>query len=100
MVSTSFPHLIKTISTIVRTIGLTTIFFFLSVPGTIAAAVSFGIQFVLIVCWRLYYVWQNKRRDKKAAESGISKEEQERLGRELGETDTTDLQNPHFRYSL
>jgi ACS family allantoate permease-like MFS transporter len=54
----------------------------------------------LIVCWRLYYVWQNKRRDKKAAESGISKEEQERLGRELGETDTTDLQNPHFRYSL
>jgi ACS family allantoate permease-like MFS transporter len=100
MVSTSFPRLIKTISTIVRTIGLTTIFFFLSVPGTIGAAVSFGIQFVLIVCWRLYYVWQNKRRDKKAAESGISKEEQERLGRELGETDTTDLQNPHFRYSL
>jgi ACS family allantoate permease-like MFS transporter len=75
-------------------------FFFFTVPGTIGAAISFGIQFVLIVCWRLYYVWQNKRRDKKAAESGISKEEQERLGRELGEVDTTDLQNPHFRYSL
>jgi ACS family allantoate permease-like MFS transporter len=71
-----------------------------TVPGTIGAAVSFGIQFVLIVCWRLYYVWQNRRRDKKAAESGISKAEQERLGRELGEVDTTDLQNPHFRYSL
>jgi ACS family allantoate permease-like MFS transporter len=72
----------------------------LTVPGTIGAAVSFGLQFVLIVCWRLYYVWQNRRRDKKAAESGVSKEEQERLGRELGEVDTTDLQNPHFRYSL
>jgi ACS family allantoate permease-like MFS transporter len=71
-----------------------------TVPGTIGAAVSFGLQFVLIVAWRLYYVWQNRRRDKKAAESGISKEEQERLGRELGEVDTTDLQNPHFRYSL
>lgn len=71
-----------------------------TVPGTIGAAVSFGLQFVLIVAWRLYYVWQNRRRDKKAAESGISREEQERLGRELGEVDTTDLQNPHFRYSL
>lgn len=45
-------------------------------------------------------MWQNRRRDRKAAESGITKEEQERLGRELGESDTTDLENPHFRYTM
>jgi ACS family allantoate permease-like MFS transporter len=45
-------------------------------------------------------MWQNRRRDKKALESGISKEEQERLGRELGELDTTDMENPHFRYTM
>jgi len=73
---------------------------FLPVPGTIGAAISLGLEFILIISWRLYYVWQNRRRDRKAAESGISKEEQERLGRELGEVDTTDLQNPHFRYTM
>lgn len=55
---------------------------------------------MLIVSWRIYYIWQNRRRDRKALESGITKEEQERLGREFGETDTTDILNPHFRYTL
>lgn len=45
-------------------------------------------------------MWQNKRRDKLAMESGISKEEQERLGREMGERDVKDLHNPYFRYTL
>lgn len=45
-------------------------------------------------------MWQNKRRDRKAAESGVSKEEQERLGREMGENNVTDIQNPHFRYTM
>lgn len=45
-------------------------------------------------------MWQNKKRDRMAAESGISKEEQERLGREMGEQDITDLQNPYFRYTM
>lgn len=70
------------------------------IPGTIGCAVCLGAQFVLITVWRLYYVWQNKRRDRAAEASGISKEEQERLGRELGEQNVTDLQNPHFRYTL
>ena len=35
-----------------------------------------------------------------AAASGIDKEEQERLGREMGERDVTDLQNPYFRYTM
>ncbi|KAK3621088.1 hypothetical protein LTR56_023014 [Elasticomyces elasticus] len=70
------------------------------IPGTIGAAICLGAEALLIVAWRLYYVWQNRRRDKAAAESGISKEEQERLGREMGELNVTDMQNPHFRYTM
>ena len=70
------------------------------IPGTIGACACLGIQFVMICAWRGYYMWQNRRRDKKAAESGLSKEEQERLGRELGEKNVTDLENPHFRYTM
>ncbi|KAK3066214.1 hypothetical protein LTR53_017525 [Teratosphaeriaceae sp. CCFEE 6253] len=70
------------------------------VPGTIGAAVCLGTQFCLIISWRLYYVWQNRKRDREAEASGLSREEQEKLGREMGERNVTDLQNPHFRYTL
>lgn len=70
------------------------------IPGTIGCAVCLGAEFVLIAAWRLYYRWQNKRRDRMAAESVVSKEEQERLGREMGERDVTDLLNPYFRYTM
>lgn len=69
------------------------------VPGTIGACVCLGMEFVLICAWRGYYVWQNKRRDRRAEASGVAREEQERLGRELGERNCTDLENPHFRYT-
>lgn len=70
------------------------------IPGTIGCAVCFGTEFVLICCWRGYYMWQNRKRDRMAAESGISAEEQEKVGREMGERDVTDLNNPYFRYTL
>ncbi|RDW83238.1 MFS general substrate transporter-26 [Coleophoma crateriformis] len=70
------------------------------IPGTIGCAICLGAQFVIILAWRFYYVWQNKRRNRAAEATGITKEEQERLGRELGEQNVTDLQNPHFRYTL
>lgn len=70
------------------------------IPGTTGCAVCLGAECVLIWSWRYYYIWQNKRRDRLAAESGISKEEQERLGREMGENNVTDTKNPYFRYSL
>lgn len=69
-------------------------------PGTIGACACLGIEIVLIAAWRGYYMWQNWRRNKWAAESGLSKEEQERIGREKGEQNETDLQNWHFRYTL
>ncbi|EKD18366.1 uncharacterized protein L3040_006759 [Drepanopeziza brunnea f. sp. 'multigermtubi'] len=70
------------------------------VPGTIGASVCLGLEFVCIVAWRGWYMWQNSKRDRVAAESGITKEKQERLGRELGEQDVTDLRNPYFRYTM
>ncbi|KAL3422436.1 major facilitator superfamily transporter [Phlyctema vagabunda] len=70
------------------------------IPGTIGAAICLGAEFVLICSWRGYYMWQNNRRDRAAEASGVSKEEQERLGREMGEKDVTDLNNPHFRYTM
>ncbi|KAK5113733.1 hypothetical protein LTR85_010750 [Meristemomyces frigidus] len=70
------------------------------IPGTTGAAVCLGAEFTLICVWRGYYMWQNRRRDRAATASGISKEEQEKLGRELGERNVTDLQNPHFRYTM
>lgn len=70
------------------------------IPGTVGAAICLGAEFCLISLWRGYYMWQNRRRDKMAASSGISKEEQERLGREMGERDVTDLKNPYFRYTM
>lgn len=70
------------------------------IPGTVGSCVALGIEFLLIVSWRYYYVWQNWKRDKAAAASGISKEEQERIGQELGEQNCTDLENPHFRYTM
>jgi hypothetical protein len=70
------------------------------IPGTVGACACLGLEFILICCWRFYYVWQNRRRDKKALESGVSREEQEKLGREMGEQNKTDLENPHFRYTM
>lgn len=70
------------------------------IGGTIACSACFGLEVFVIICWRLWYMYENKRRDRLAAESSMSKEEQEQHGRELGEQDVTDRQNPYFRYSM
>ncbi|KAJ5108312.1 MFS general substrate transporter [Penicillium angulare] len=70
------------------------------VSGTIACSVCFALEAVCILLWRFWYMWENRRRDRLVAESGLSKEEQEARGRELGERDVTDLKNPYFRYSM
>ena len=70
------------------------------VPGTIGACACLGLEFLLICTWRMYYVAQNKKRGREAAASGLSAAEQERLGREMGEKNATDLENRWFRYTL
>ncbi|CAG9990539.1 unnamed protein product [Clonostachys byssicola] len=68
--------------------------------GTIACSACFGLEVIIIIMWRLWYVYENRRRDRLAAESGLSKEEQENEGRLLGEQDVTDRKNPYFRYAM
>lgn len=70
------------------------------VSGTIACSVCFGLEVFVIIAWRLWYMRENRRRDRLAAESGKTKEEQELEGQRFGEQDMTDLENPHFRYTM
>lgn len=69
-------------------------------PGTIGACACLGIEFALIMAWRGYYMFMNRRRNKRAVAEGVSEEERERVGREWGEQNWTDLQNWHFRYTM
>ncbi|KAL3471655.1 MFS general substrate transporter [Aspergillus californicus] len=70
------------------------------IPGTITCCVCFGAEVVLIILWRGWYMYENRRRDRLAVESGLSKEEMERLGQQHGARDATDLENPYFRYTM
>ncbi|KAF8146103.1 hypothetical protein K438DRAFT_2095782 [Mycena galopus ATCC 62051] len=53
------------------------------IPGTIGCSICFGLEFMLIIAWRYYYIRQNKSRDRAAAASGVSAEEQEAIGRDM-----------------
>jgi ACS family allantoate permease-like MFS transporter len=68
------------------------------IPGTIGCAVCFGLEFFLIVTWRLVLCYRNKRQDKMMQEQGITEEERIQRGKELGEQDVTDLKNPYVGY--
>lgn len=70
------------------------------VVGTIVCSVCFALQAVVILCWRLYYMWENRRRDRLMVERGISNEERERLGKQLGEQGKTDRENIYIRYAM
>lgn len=62
-------------------------------------AATMGVSCINIVIWRLWLVYQNRKRDKAVAAMGISTEEADRRGRELGAQDVTDVDNPYFRYA-
>ncbi len=70
------------------------------VNGTIACSVALALEAILLLLWRFWYMYENRRRDRLAAESGLSKEEQDRLGKEMGEKDMTDWENVYFRYTM
>jgi hypothetical protein len=61
------------------------------IPGTITCCVCFGLGVILIIVWRLWYMYMNRRRDRLAAESGLSEEELKQMGMQLGMQDKTDL---------
>ncbi|KAL3457170.1 MFS general substrate transporter [Aspergillus heterothallicus] len=70
------------------------------IPGTITCCVCFGAEVILIIIWRVWYMYENRRRDRLAAESGLSEEELKQIGQQLGMQDKTDLENVHFRYTM
>ncbi|KAL1304395.1 hypothetical protein AAFC00_003395 [Neodothiora populina] len=68
--------------------------------GTVACAVCFGLEFVLLCIWRTTLVLRNRRRERAMQNDGLSEEERIKKAKELGEADATDFENPYFRYSL
>lgn len=64
-------------------------------PGTVGCAVCFGLQFFLIVSWRLVYMSRNRKTRRRLAAEGISEEERIARGKALGEKDMTDFENPY-----
>lgn len=70
------------------------------IPGTIGCCVSFGIEFLLLLTWRFVLVRRNKRRDALMQSDGLTEEERVKRGKEFGEQDYTDFENPYFRYTL
>ncbi|KAK0434503.1 major facilitator superfamily domain-containing protein [Armillaria borealis] len=69
-------------------------------PGVIGCSVCFGLEFLVIVAWRTTLVLRNRRRDKAMLTDGLTQEERETQGKINGESDMTDFENPHFRYTL
>ncbi|KAI8626315.1 MFS general substrate transporter [Xylariaceae sp. FL1651] len=70
------------------------------IRGLTASGILYGIAFFSLVLWRMYYIWENRRRAKIIEEMGISPEESERLGKLNAEADMTDQDNIHFKYQV
>ncbi|OLN97808.1 putative transporter C417.10-like protein 3 [Colletotrichum chlorophyti] len=64
-------------------------------PGTIGCAICFALEFALILTWRWVLVRRNKKRDADMAGDGLTVEERARRGKEYGEADYTDFENPY-----
>lgn len=69
------------------------------IHGIIGCATCFVIDAIVIILWRLLYVWRNRRNDKFVREEGISSEDRALRAQEYGKQDKTDLQNPYVRLS-
>jgi hypothetical protein len=56
-----------------------------------------GAALILIILWRFWLVYQNRKKDEIVAAMGLAQAEEERRGQELGAQDVTDLKNPFFK---
>ncbi|KAI2605721.1 MFS general substrate transporter [Hypoxylon fragiforme] len=70
------------------------------VPGTVVCATCFALEFFLIVAWRVLLVLRNRRREKELRDQGVTEEQRVERGKELGEQDYTDFENPYFQYTM
>ncbi|GAB7330562.1 hypothetical protein MBLNU13_g02149t1 [Cladosporium sp. NU13] len=66
----------------------------------IAMLVGYTVKLLSVVVLYVYMWGVNKKRDREAANSGLSKEDLERAGIESGMQDMTELENKAFRYVL
>lgn len=62
--------------------------------------VGYTVKLLSVVVLYIYMWSVNKKRDREAANSGLSQEELERVGIESGMQDMTELENKAFRYVL
>ena len=62
--------------------------------------VGYTVKLLSVVVLYIYMWSVNKKRDREAANSGLSQEELERAGIESGMQDMTELENKAFRYVL
>ncbi|PBK84108.1 MFS general substrate transporter [Armillaria gallica] len=69
-------------------------------PGLIGCSVCFAVEFLVIIAWRTTLVLRNRRRVKATLAGGLTPEERLMQGKINGESDMTDFENPHFRYTL
>ncbi|KAK6951236.1 hypothetical protein Daesc_007767 [Daldinia eschscholtzii] len=65
------------------------------IPGTAGCAVCFGLEFIVLIAWRIVLVMRNWRREKWLRDQGITEEERVERGKRLGEQDCTDFENPY-----
>ncbi|KAJ7771393.1 major facilitator superfamily domain-containing protein [Mycena maculata] len=68
------------------------------VKGLTIISGIFGVQIIITIAWKLYYYFENARRDRAQVAAGISDQQNEALNEEAGATDKTDLENRSFRY--
>jgi ACS family allantoate permease-like MFS transporter len=59
-------------------------------------AVCMAAEVLTIMVWKFWLVYKNKQRAQAIAAEGLSPEEVDRKGQELGALDVTDLKNPYF----
>lgn len=70
------------------------------IPAIVVCATMYGVEFVSMVAWRFYYQRENKKRAALIAEMGLTEEESAHQGRLNAESDMTDVENIHFKYSI
>ncbi len=77
------------------------------IPGTVGSATCIALEFVTIALWRTVLVLRNKRRDRKMREQRqeegadpLTEEEMAARGKELGQQDYTDFENPYVSFPL
>ncbi|KAH0282550.1 MFS general substrate transporter, partial [Aureobasidium sp. EXF-3399] len=70
------------------------------VPDVVGCAICFGLEFAVLVAWRIILVLRNRGLDKIIANDGLMEEERALRAKKMGEEDKTDFKNPYFRYTL